>query len=335
MLKGVSIIVCCYNSEKRLPETLHYIANQTGCDDLNIQVIIVDNASKDQSKKVAIKEWDKYNLPNYSFTIVEELKPGLSNAREKGLTVSLHNYIIFCDDDNWLEKNYINTVYHLFERYPNTAIIGGHGEAVFTSEKIKPIWFDTYYNSYAVGRVHSKECIVDSVQGAGMCIRKSVYLNTFIIFGPLLLSGRKGKKLSAGEDSEICIRIRLMGYEVLYSPHLKFKHFLPDNRLTWTYLLKLHKGFASSFVILDLYNKAFNQQKIRKLFWLNRSVHYILLYIKYLVLYLPKLLNKTKYKREVILLNNWLIFSSNYLSYNFKVNKIFNHITNAIKNTTA
>ncbi|MFA6276975.1 MAG: glycosyltransferase [Pedobacter sp.] len=334
MLKGISIIVCCYNSEKRLPETLQYIANQTGCDDLNIQVIIVDNASADQTKNVAIKEWEKYNLPNYTFTIVEEFKPGLSSAREKGLTESIYNYIVFCDDDNWLEENYLTTVYQLFEGFPNTAVLGGLGEPAFSSDTVIPVWLDTYYNSYAVGKIHPKECIVDSVQGAGMCIRKDVYLNIFKIFGPLLLSGRKGKKLSAGEDSEICIRIRLIGYQVLYSPDLKFKHFLPANRLTWSYLLKLHKGFARSFVILDIYKKALNKEEIGSFYWLRKSVYNFLLFTKYLVLYLPNLLSKTKYKREEILLSNWFIFSTNYFTYNFKVNKIYNQITNAIKNAT-
>ncbi len=331
MLKGISIIVCCYNSEKRLPETLQHIASQKGCETLNIQVIVVDNASTDQTRNVATTLCNSYNLPNYIFTITEELEPGLSSARERGITEAIYNYLIFCDDDNWLEENYVATSYQLFEQSPNVAALGGIGTAVFSSPTSKPNWFDTYYHAYAVGSNYTEEREVEDIYGAGMCLKKDAYLKTFKVFGPLLLSGRKGKKLTAGEDSEICIRLRILGYSILYSPNLKFKHFLPDNRLTWSYLLKLHQGFAKSFVILDLYKKVINKAKVGRMFWLQRSVHYSLLVTKYFFKYSPKLVSKTKYKREPIILSNWLIFSSDYLKYNNKVYQIFNNINNAIK----
>jgi hypothetical protein len=68
-----------------------------------------------------------------------------------------------------------------------------------------------------------------------------------------LLSDRKGNLLSSGGDSELCFAIRLAGYSLYYQEDLKFRHFIPEGRLQWDYLVKLHKSFARSTPIIELY----------------------------------------------------------------------------------
>ena len=92
---GISIIICCYNSAARLPETIKHLAIQCVPQGILWEVIIVNNASTDDTKLVANAEWAKYNTSAWGFKIVDEQEAGLSFAREKGIRASKFNYIIF------------------------------------------------------------------------------------------------------------------------------------------------------------------------------------------------------------------------------------------------
>jgi len=65
--------------------------------------------------------------------------------------------------------------------------------------------------------------------------------------------GRQGKKLTAGEDSEICLALRLAGWRIMRDPRLRLQHFLPAGRLRWRYIRQLYRGYGVSSVMLDGY----------------------------------------------------------------------------------
>jgi glycosyltransferase involved in cell wall biosynthesis len=97
---NVSIIICCYNSESRISSTLEHIAKQK-IENLQLEVILVDNNSNDNTAKVAIEVWSKLGNP-FSLSILKEPTPGLSYARKKGVSSANGEIIIFCDDDKIL-----------------------------------------------------------------------------------------------------------------------------------------------------------------------------------------------------------------------------------------
>src|SRR6185437_9101472 len=106
-----------------------YVSNQKLSLDINCELIIVDNASNDGTADVAVKEWEALKNDEIEFKVVFEPAAGLSNARKKGVKVSKYEYLIFCDDDNWLKNDYANTVFDFFNNNPQAAIVGGCGEA--------------------------------------------------------------------------------------------------------------------------------------------------------------------------------------------------------------
>ncbi len=324
--KGVSIIICCFNSGSLLGQTLQHIAVQNIAGDLACEVIVVDNASTDNTKEIARSIWFKSSSNKINLSIVHEPKPGLAYARQKGINEARYDYLIFCDDDNWLDKNYINNVFTLFDKHPGVGVLGGTGIAQFEDERLKPVWFDTFYHGYAVGAQAEKECTLNGVYGAGMAVRKSL-LKEVIDTSPMFLHGRKQNHLSSGEDSEICLRIRLAGYNILYSPQLTFKHFLTTKRLTWYYLKRLHIGFAKSFVVLNLYEQALNSQntKLPTFYWLKKALYYWGIYLKYW----PK--HYSAYKKGVGTIEEihhitWKNIASNYFEYNFETIAIYRKI---------
>lgn len=250
----VSIIICCYNSSPRLPKTLEYMAKQKVDPTINWEVIIVDNNSTDKTSSVAIEEWKKWNSP-ISLRVVSEPEPGLSHARKKGIGESTGELIIFCDDDNWLDPDYIQLAFEIMNSNKKIGILGGIGFPV--SEDKLPDWYEKYQSYFATGPQAKIDGPVEAsrnwVYGAGMAMRREAY-NLASVNLPLeICSDRLGKSLSSGGDTELCYKIVLSGYEIHYCSRLTFLHYLPAARLNSPYLQRLAKGISYSAAILYPY----------------------------------------------------------------------------------
>lgn len=262
---GVSIIICCYNSAARLPETLKHLALQQVPSHINWEIIVVNNASTDDTVDVAHLEWQKYNLPDLNYRVVDQPLPGLSNAREKGVEASTYEYLIFCDDDNWLDENYVFESFISLEDNYSAGVVGGNGTPL--CEIPPPDWFNEYKEYYATGpqaELINNYTITDIttkkryVYGAGAVFRKKALENLKNINFKNLLSDRIGCKLISGGDNELSYTLIIMGYKVLYNPKLQFKHFIPKERLSWAYFLKLNEGYGYSNILLLPYSNYFN-----------------------------------------------------------------------------
>ncbi|MBS1731253.1 MAG: glycosyltransferase family 2 protein [Bacteroidetes bacterium] len=257
--KGVSVIVCCYNSVSRLKETLHHLAVQQVDQDLLWELIIVDNNSTDDTAQYAKTIWEQL-APGTSITIVKEPTPGLSYAREKGAATAQYEILIFCDDDNWLDKSYIQTAFQVMHLNSKIGIAGG--QSVAACETQKPEWFDRFGQAYAIGHPLLESGIANKrtyLAGAGMIIRKSILeklkSNGFIP----MISDRKANNLISGGDAELCLAVMYMGYDLYYDSRLQFIHFMPAARLQWGYCVKMMTiGHAIPQLFLFLYSYSEN-----------------------------------------------------------------------------
>lgn len=98
----VSVIVPVYNIEKYLAECLDSIISQTY---KNIEIILVDDGSTDDSLKIA----KKYAKNDERIKIIKHSKnKGLFKARVTGFDRSTGNYFTTVDSDDYIEKNYID-----------------------------------------------------------------------------------------------------------------------------------------------------------------------------------------------------------------------------------
>ncbi|MDR3695467.1 glycosyltransferase [Mucilaginibacter sp.] len=259
-MKGISVIVCCYNSALRLPETLKHLALQKVSIEIPWEIIVVNNASNDNTVQIAIEEWRKYENKNIKFKVVDACVAGLSFAREKGIAESEYGYLIFCDDDNWFFENYIENAFKLLETWPDAGIIGGYGLPAPAVEP--PEWFKNYSSYYATGSQNLCNGIIagnsPGVYGAGAVIRKTALQQLKEINFETIATDRRNEKLSSGGDIELCFAIKLLGYNVCYSDHLKFHHFIPENRLSKKYLLALVYQFGYCDILHRPYYWLFN-----------------------------------------------------------------------------
>lgn len=267
---GISVIICCYNSASKIEPTLEHLFQQNVSTGLKWEIILVDNNCKDDTVEKANSFRDKFQQP-IDFRIVHEATPGLMHARKTGIASSKYEFLLFVDDDNWVDPYYLCNCYELMSQFPDTAVFGGLGKAASDSV---PWWFSEHQQSYATGPQSTNDGVVPTVYGAGMCVRYSAWAKLQNSGHKSILLGRTGSKLSSGEDNEMCYALRILGYEIRYSSTLTFMHDLPLDRLDWTHLRQLYFGFGEAKARLDAYTATLGGKPVPKdgtlPFWFNR-----------------------------------------------------------------
>lgn len=256
--EGISAVVCCFNSAQRIEQTLEHLFTQKGLLTGNWEIIVVDNASTDNTATLAADLYNKLTGIKPAFKIVKESKPGLANARLKGIAEARFDYIAFCDDDNWLSSFYLADALNIMKSHENIGVLGGFGEPVFEREEPPYFWKNQVY-LLALGPQSNKDFadLTDTrkvVYGAGMVINKKYVkelLNNYDF--TFQTAGRTGDTLISGEDYELCSALRKLGYKVYYSSKLKFKHFIPHSRTQIAYYKKLTMGFGLSQPLGSVY----------------------------------------------------------------------------------
>lgn len=99
----VSIIIPIYNVEKYLEECFASVVNQTY---KNIEIILVDDGSTDDSGKIA----DKLAEGNVRATVIHKKNGGLSDARNVGMRTARGEYITFIDSDDYVDKEFVRVL---------------------------------------------------------------------------------------------------------------------------------------------------------------------------------------------------------------------------------
>jgi glycosyltransferase involved in cell wall biosynthesis len=256
---GISVIICTYNGAKRLPETLKHLFQQQFDQQVSWEIIVVDNNSSDATYEVAITEGKKYQS-EIPFTVFQQPEPGKSYALDMGISKAQFDIIVICDDDNHLNKNYLNIAWKVMRQYKNIGVLGGQSYPVCEAQN--PFWFDEFQSAFVVGPQLSETGIANGrkyLWGAGMVIRKEIFNILNQLSFQSILTCRKADTLSSGGDSETCLLSMFLGYDLYYDERLQFEHYIPAKRLSWKYCVEMiTKGFAHPQIYYYLYEYCHN-----------------------------------------------------------------------------
>lgn len=96
----ITIIIPVYNTSAYLPNCLESIVNQTH---QNLEIIIIDDGSTDDSYKIA----KKYAQKDSRVKLVYQKNSGQSAARNRGIKLATGKYINFIDSDDLIAKDFI------------------------------------------------------------------------------------------------------------------------------------------------------------------------------------------------------------------------------------
>lgn len=239
---GVSVVICCHNGAARLPATLSHLQAQQLRTPVPWEVVLVDNASTDDTVETARRCWA--TRPTAPLRIVHEPMLGQAHARRRGLAEASYEFVSFVDDDNWVCETWIEDAARFLEAHPEVGAVGGR--SIAECEVPPPAWFATHSMLYAVSPPNQREgdCTVDpgTLWTAGMTLRRRAWLDTEEQGVPLLLTGRRGTSMGGGEDCELCLRLRMSGWKLWFNPRLTLRHYMPQGRLTWNYARRLYRG---------------------------------------------------------------------------------------------
>lgn len=114
----VSAILPVFNVEHYLEKAVDSLVEQNYP---NIEIIIINDGSTDQSEKVASDLAQKYENVIYQ----TKKNSGAAEARNFGMQLAKGKYLYFMDPDDWLEVNYINELIESAENNDSQLTIGG------------------------------------------------------------------------------------------------------------------------------------------------------------------------------------------------------------------
>lgn len=250
---GISIIICCYNSEWIIARCLEALKQQVTPKSLRWEVVLVDNNCSDGTVKLANETMRNSGV---DFLVVAEHIPGLMNARKRGIASVKYKYCIYCDDDNLLAPNYVAYMYNVLATKPEVGAAGGKGVPEFECEP-DPRILD-HLTGYAVGSQISHP---EYLFGAGLTLRTEVVRTIFNNFKSTLV-GRQGGKLLSGDDLELVNYVKLMGYKLYPTDDVHYIHVLKANRLTEDYRVKMFEGLMLALPVGDMMSRALKDEPL-------------------------------------------------------------------------
>jgi glycosyltransferase involved in cell wall biosynthesis len=251
MIKA-SVIVCTYNPRIAiLNQTLEGLKNQT-LNHENWELIIVDNNSNNHFQQDLDLSWHRNSL------LINEDKQGLTHARIAGINCAKAQFLVFVDDDNILDEDYLVNAISIGDSYPFLGAWGGTSIGQFEIQP--PVWFnEKHFGMLAIRKIERDIWsnkyfdLATNPIGAGLVIRNDVgraYVVSQQKENENLVLDRSGSSLLSGGDNEIVHKAIDLGYGTGNFTSLVLTHYIPAGRLTADYMLRLTESMAISNVLL-------------------------------------------------------------------------------------
>ncbi len=247
----LSVIVCAHNPR---PEYLRRVLASLEEQTLSVELwefILVDNASKTALADSVDLSWHPRGRH------VREAQLGLTAARLAGVSAAAGDLLVFVDDDNILDSEYLSAALRISKEWPKLGVWGGRIDPEF--EVQPPQWTRKYWPLLAIRQLSADRWsnLVDQTEttpcGAGMCVRAVVarqYADMVRSDRRRLELGRKGASLASCEDTDLAFLACDLGYGTGLFESLSLMHLIPAARVTEEYLLGLVRAIAYSGSIL-------------------------------------------------------------------------------------
>ena len=223
----VSIVIVSFNTCAVLRECLHSVYREAGS--LRVQVIVVDNASTDDSPKMVGQEFPDVVL------IRSEGNLGFGRANNLGFESAQGRFIVLLNSDAFLTEGSLERSIAHMDANPNVGLCGGRLTGRDGSWQPSARMFPTVFNDLIVlsgyaarfpqsrlfGRLdrtwanQGEAAEVDWVPGAYSMIRAAA----LAAVGPF-----DPRFFLYFEEVDLCMRIKQKGYSIWYWPDISVVH---------------------------------------------------------------------------------------------------------------
>lgn len=270
----LSVILCTHNPrESYFDRCLDAIEAQTLSHE-RWELIVVDNLSDKpiagRSKLKGHPEW----------RVVRETKLGLTPARLRGIREATGDLLVFLDDDNVADADFLATALRIAEERPYLGSWSGQCRPEF--EQTPAEWTRRYWGNLSIREFDNDVWsnlprLPETMPcGAGLCVRRNVALHYVMLHDSGKRSfqfDRVGNSLVSGGDNDLAGCACDLGLGVGLTASLKLIHLIPPERLDLDYLCRLAEGIQFSGTVLDHYRGVPNPTPSlgrRLLFWVRQ-----------------------------------------------------------------
>jgi GT2 family glycosyltransferase len=226
----VSVVIPTCGRAVELERTLHSIF-ATGYEP--IEIVVVENRPPSRrTRRVVAQEFAEQPV-----RYVEEPRRGGSSARNAGLAHTQGEIVAFTDDDVVVDRDWIRTFLHAFERNSNVACVTGRILQLSPPTALQKLFGDfsvfdkgAQLRTFRLPESRAELPLFPYVaghvgSGANIIMRREVALNVGG-FDPAL---GPGTPAVGGEDLDLFIRLVQDGFSIVYDPSVIVFHDDPDS----------------------------------------------------------------------------------------------------------
>ena len=258
-ISSVTILICTYNRAPLLRETLAAMQEMTRPAGCQVDILVVDNNSTDDTATVVAQAATSARFP---VTLLSERQQGKSFALNTGLSVATGDVLALTDDDVLPATDWLVRIVAAFRAKDVTFVFG----------KVLPRWSCTpppELLTIPAQDIWGPLAIVDygdepvAYEAANTGQRLPIGANLAFLRSALLTIGgwrtdlgKVNNTLISGEDHEIFMRLRRHDlYSGYYDPELSVRHYVPASRLTRRYFRRWFywHGITEAIMLEDLY----------------------------------------------------------------------------------
>jgi glycosyltransferase involved in cell wall biosynthesis len=235
MNPSFSVALCTHNHADRLVRTLEDLP-KIRVPKAAWELLIIDNASSDGTPDLLARHaWPA----GWTVRVVREEKLGLSNARNRAIQEARGEYVVFMDDDETADPDWLCAFERLIEAQDPDAF-GGRIEVLFEDQR--PAWLTDELLGF-LGQLNRADTIVPLTDngtffhGGNFGFRKTV---CEAVGGFDSMLGRKGADNTGGEEVDFYRRLIDSGFKVWWTPEAVIYHRIQAAKLDRRYFHDLH-----------------------------------------------------------------------------------------------
>ena len=202
----LSAIIVNYNTADFLGRCLTSIARQT---DVDAEVIVVDNCSKDGSSDVVREKFPWVRL------ITNDQNLGFSRANNQALKDCNGKYVYFLNPDTEVRSGAFKNMVDFMDSHPN---VGLAGTQLVNPDGSPQSSVEIRYP----GQRHARNEFKDLKGGIAWVMGSSMIARLEVIRG---VDGFDEHYFLYGEDLDLCLRIRKSGWDIGYIPEAMVIHW--------------------------------------------------------------------------------------------------------------
>lgn len=241
----LSVLLTSHNGADKLATTLPALIRALVKID-SYELIIIDNASSDNTAKVASEAADCVNP-----IVISEPRKGKSYALNRGLEAARGGLIIFVDDDIRPDENWLTAFCEAATKYPKNNLFAGQIRPDWQAPP--PAWLQHLTDtgrSFGCTPIEHLEgpCDYTLAKGANLMLRRSPVLeNMRFDEGPQNYGTHSNKGAHGGEDTKFAYDI--LGSddnELIYIPSAVVFHAINKKEMRLSSVLTRYKKIGKS-----------------------------------------------------------------------------------------